>query len=287
LTISQLQELSLNAQGLRNRSTFGVGKQAVLDTIEQLGYLQIDSLSVVERAHHHTLWSRIPDYHVNYLEELVKERKVFEYWFHAASYLPIKDFRFALPQMMAVKQDMSHYYNPDPNVMQYVIDTIRNEGPKRARDFENASKKAGSWWKWKPTKIALERLFLQGDIMIVERIGMQKTFDLTERVLPVHIDLTIPSPIAYAEYLVNTYLRAYGFTTIKQITHLKSDNTIRKNVIQVLGNMIEEGIIKQIAITGLPTVYVKNDSWEEEIDTTDNRLRIYLRLTILLFIETA
>lgn len=112
---------------------FGTGKKAVLNALEHLGYVQIDTLSVVERAHHHTLWSRIDDYKTHYLDDLLKERNIFEYWFHAASYLPMKDYRYVLPQMLSFKQNQSQYYNADPKVMQYVIDTIRTEGPKRLK----------------------------------------------------------------------------------------------------------------------------------------------------------
>ncbi len=259
----QIQRITLESQGLLQTSPFGKGKKAVLNALEHLGYLQIDTLSIVERAHHHTLWTRIPDYQTEYLDELVKERKVFEYWFHAASYLPMKDFRYVLLQMSDVKRNKSRYYNADPKVMQYVMDTIRAEGPKKARDFESESKKPGSWWNWKPTKLALERLFMQGDLMICERNDMQKTYDITERVLPENIDTTEPTPIEFAEYLVKTYLRAYGFTTAKQITHLKTGEIVRKNVNEVLNSMLQERAVQKINIEGMPSVFVQNDLAEK------------------------
>ncbi|WET49774.1 crosslink repair DNA glycosylase YcaQ family protein [Chryseobacterium indologenes] len=89
--LQALQFITLERQGLIKPAPFGTGKDAVLNTLEHLGYIQIDTLSVVERAHHHTLWTRIPDFQAYYLDELVKERKIFEYWFHAASYLPMRD----------------------------------------------------------------------------------------------------------------------------------------------------------------------------------------------------
>ncbi|TDQ79450.1 winged helix-turn-helix domain-containing protein [Sphingobacterium yanglingense] len=259
LTIEDLQSITLERQGLRYDASFGSGKDAVYQSLEQLGYLQIDTLSVVERAHHHTLWTRIPDYETSYLDELLEERQIFEYWFHAASYLPMQDFRFALPQMLEVRDNDSHYYNADSKVMRYIIDTIRAEGPKRARDFETQAKKSGSWWNWKPAKIALERLFLQGDLMISRREGMQKTYDLPERVLPEAIDLTIPTPREFASYLVKTYLNAYGWTTLKQILHLKTGETIRNDVRDVLSDLLEEGIIESIHIKGYPPVFVRYD----------------------------
>jgi uncharacterized protein YcaQ len=274
LTLSQLLFLTLESQGLTKSYPFGKGKDAVLKALEHLGYLQIDSLSIIERAHHHTLWTRIPDYKTEYLNELVEERKIFEYWFHAASYLPMKDFRFALPQMIEVKQSETHYYNADPKVMKYVVDTIRAEGPKKARDFENETKKAGSWWSWKPTKIALERLFLQGDLMISSRNGMQKTYDLSENVLPKSINTSLPTDLEFAEYLVKTYLQAYGFTTLKQITHLKTGELIRKNVDKVLKSMLHEGTIQQLNIENMPSVFVNKDILEKSINHTTSNIQI-------------
>ncbi|HLU87305.1 MAG TPA: crosslink repair DNA glycosylase YcaQ family protein [Taishania sp.] len=273
LTLQQLQRITLESQGLLQTLPFGKGKKAVLNALEHLGYLQIDTLSIVERAHHHTLWTRVPDYKTEYLDELVKERKVFEYWFHAASYLPMKDFRYVLPQMLDVKRNESFHYNADPKVMQYVIDTIRAEGPKKARDFESKSKKAGSWWNWKPTKLALERLFMQGDLMICERNGMQKMYDITERVLPKNIDLTEPSPIEFTEYLVKTYLRAYGFTTVKQITHLKTGKTLRKNVNKVLESMLQEGTIQKIDFEGIPSVFIQSDLTKKTVRKSKSNIR--------------
>lgn len=270
MTIEQLQKITLDSQGLLQPDSFGNGKNGVLNTLEHLGYLQIDTLSIIERAHHHTLWTRIEDYKTQYLNELVTERTIFEYWFHAASYLPMRDFRFFLPQMEAVKNNTSHYYNADPKVMQYVMDTIRAEGPKKSRDFENETKKSGIWWNWKPTKIALERLFLQGDLMISERLGMQKTFEITERFLPESIDLTMPSEYEYAAYLVKTYLRAYGFTTVKQITHLKTGASIKQNVLTVLNEMIAQKIVQKVQIERLPPVYVQQDRIEN-VDLKNNK----------------
>lgn len=266
LTPEQLKLITLNSQGLTQNTPFGTGKAAVLNALQHLGYIQIDTLSMVERAHHHTLWTRIPDFRTDDLEELVEERKVFEYWFHAASYLPMKDFRYVLPQMLTIKRGESRYYNADPKVMEYVVDLIRNEGPKRARDFENESHKAGSWWNWKPAKLALERLFMQGDLMISGRSGMQKTYDLAERVLPSSTNTTEPTPFEFAEYLVKTNLRAYGFTTLKQITHIRKGNDLKTNVNKVLQMMLEENTISKVTIEGGSSAFVQNEILERTFD---------------------
>lgn len=273
-SLQTLQRITLERQGLTQATPFGAGKDGVLTALEHLGYIQIDTLSVVERAHHHTLWTRIPDFKTGYLDELVEERKVFEYWFHAASYLPMRDFRYALPQMFLIKQSESHYYNADKKVMKYVVDTIRAEGPKMARDFESKKDKTGSWWNWKPAKIALERLFMQGDLMISGRSGMQKTYDLTERVLPPSVNTSEPTPLELAEYLVKTTLRAYGFTSLKQITHLRKGDALKKNVNLVLHSLLEKGEIQKISMEGISSVFMQSDILErsDEIEGSDVRL---------------
>jgi uncharacterized protein len=116
ISMEQARLLALKQQGLTHQG-FGEGKQAVLDTIEQFGYIQIDTLSVVARAHHHTLWCRSPAYNESFLSELLeKDKKVFEYWSHAASYLPMKDFRFSLPRKKAFSEGESHWFKQDKKV---------------------------------------------------------------------------------------------------------------------------------------------------------------------------
>lgn len=261
--LEQLQNITLQSQGLTKPHPFGKGKDAVQSATQHLGYIQIDTLSVVERAHHHTLWTRIPDYKNEYLNQLVQEGNVFEYWFHAASFLPMTDFRFALPRMQYFKDGKSPYYRKvDPKIITYMHDRIRVEGPQKARDFQSVKKKPGSWWNWKPAKAALEKLFMQGDLMICGRAGMEKLYDLTERVLPSTTNTTLPTPLEFAEYLVKTYMRAYGVTTIKQITHLKKGKEIRENVESILQSMVEEKVIQEINLNGIRTMYFLSELLE-------------------------
>ena len=102
---SKLRRIALDRHGLLKTDAFGRGKSASLRAIEHLCYVQIDTISVVERAHHHVLWSRVKNYQPRFLDQLVKERKVFEYWFHAAVWLPMRDYRFALPRMSSIDGD--------------------------------------------------------------------------------------------------------------------------------------------------------------------------------------
>lgn len=271
--LEHAQRLALHCQGLTQHAPFGTGKNGVLKAVEHLGYVQIDTLSIVERAHHHSLWTRIPDYQPHYLDALIEERKIFEYWFHAASYLPMQDFRYALPQMLRIKHNEAHYYNPDPKIMRYVLDTIRMDGPKKVKDFENKREITKGWWNWKPMKVALERLFLQGDLMISGRKGMQKIYDISERVLPAHIDVTMPTPNEEAQYLVRTHLRAYGVTSVKQIIHLRTGNLLKENVLDVLRAMVAEGEIQQLDMHGT-SMFVQHQLLETDFNEPLDNIHI-------------
>ena len=243
ISTQQLRRLALSTQGLIGRNGFGSKTPGVLNAIEHLGYIQIDTISVVERAHHHVLWSRVPGFKLDDLDKLLKQRHIFEYWAHAAAFLPMQDFRFSLPRKKAIKQGEVHWFrNMDKKLLKRTLDRIRNEGPLRARDFEHTRKTSSQgWWDWKPAKRALEQLFMQGDLMVVERAGFQKVYDLTERVLPDHVDTSEPDMEAYASFLVNSYLRANGFGTLKAITYLRRSSDLRKAITRVVEHGIEAG----------------------------------------------
>jgi len=266
--------MALFHQGLTKQYPFGRGKETSKNALEHLGYVQIDTLAVVERAHHHTLWSRIPNYQPNNLNQLVQERSAFEYWSHAASYLPMRDYRFSLPKMLSIKRGESrHYKNIDKKHIDHVYDRIRIDGPLQARNFESNSDKNGKWWDWKPSKRALEKLFMQGDLMVTERRGMEKVYDLTDRVLPDYIDLSEPSPLEFAEYLLNTSIRANGFTSLKQLTHLRPGGPLRKNILSVLQQKIQEGIITEINIDNQAAIYASSESLDSRINIKPGNLK--------------
>ena len=126
-------KIALNSQLAGDFNAGGITKDLTLASIEHLGYIQIDTLSVVERAHHHTLWTRIPSYTNNVLDDLIKTRSVFEYWGHAASYLPMKDYRFYLPKMKYF-EDPHGKWEKDRlqkfgHLMPQALQRIKEEGP--------------------------------------------------------------------------------------------------------------------------------------------------------------
>src|ERR1044072_1378368 len=97
LTIPQARKIILHAAGLSKRAQFGKGKEAVFKFIDHLGFVQIDTNYVVERAHHHSIVSRVPDYKPEWLDQLQADGRIFEFWTYATGYIPMRDFRFSLP----------------------------------------------------------------------------------------------------------------------------------------------------------------------------------------------
>lgn len=265
---SSFKRLTLFNQGLGKISPFAKGVDGTLQAIEHLGYVQIDTISVVERAHHHILWNRVPDYDLSHLNNLVRERQIFEYWYHAASYLPMKDYRYALPAMMSVRKGESRYFNRgDQHLMNEILARVRAEGRIRLRDIDNNNKKnLGGWWNTGPGRRAFEQLYMQGDLMICERNGMEKVYDLTERCLPENIDLSMPTLHQYAQYLFNTTLRAHGAFTWKQLVHLKGKD-LKETMRIVLKEQIDAGVVSAIKLVDGQTLYVDVAAIEQNVNT--------------------
>ena len=217
-----LKHLFLAAQGLDGSWDLPSGKGGVAQTIESLGHVQIDTISVVHRAHHHILWTRCSDYTAGMLHELqARDRRVFESWHRGvACYLPMIDFRYHRKRFPKLaKKDYSE-------VARHVVKRIRKEGGLGSGDFKDHSgRKRGPWWDWKPAKQALERLFAAGHLMVTERRNFQRIYDLPQRVLPDGLDLSRPSASAYARFSIRSGIRDRGFAPCAQWSQSKNRYT--------------------------------------------------------------
>lgn len=248
-TAGRLGRIALHRQGLLQRAPFGTGLQAVRRAIERLGYVQIDTISVVSRAHDHVLQARIPGYRADMLDRLQSSGAIFEYWAHAAAYLPMRDYRFARPHMDAMRARRTRWVRSrDTRLMRQVLDRIREEGPLQTRDFATPGNPRNTgWWDWKPAKRALEQLFMQGDLMVVGRAGFQKVYDLAERVLPADVTTTAPTVDEYARHLVDQHLGAMGFATLRGCIYQRQTPGLREAVTGILEADRQRGAL--VAVT--------------------------------------
>lgn len=187
LSATAAATLMVAAQELDRRPPKRATKAAVLAAIRRMGVLQIDTIHVVNRSPYFVLWSRLGAYDPRWLDELLAERKLFEYWGHEASFLPIEDYSLYRHRMIepgSLGWKYSHaWIEAHRDVVDAVLSTIRERGPVRSADFERTDGRGGGWWSWKPQKRALELLFTAGELMIARRERFQRVYDLRERVL--------------------------------------------------------------------------------------------------------
>lgn len=253
LSIEQARKLTLLSQKLPPVSQAGSALDATNASLLHLGYVQIDTISVIQRAHHHTLWTRNPRYQPMHLDDLIKNKQAFEYWSHAAAYLPMTDYRFTLPRKESIRKgEQKHWFKRDEALMTFVLDRIKNEGPLMAKDFEqhSAPKISNKDWQSKPSKQALENLYMQGDLMITERRGFHKVYDVTERVLPADIDTRMPSPKEHARFIIRKYLSANGIGQISEMAYLLKQ--VKPELSHAIEDLIDSKEVIQLEVANTP-----------------------------------
>ncbi|WP_310993960.1 winged helix-turn-helix domain-containing protein [Aequorivita marina] len=243
----EAQKLILLSQRVLPNIVNGTAINKTLVSIEHLGYVQIDTIAVIQRAHHHTLWNRNPEYELSHIDALIKSKQIFEYWSHAAAYLPMRDYRYSLPRKVAIlKNEQSHWYQKDVKLMDTILKRIENEGPLMAKDFAHTAKVRE--WESKPAKQALENLFMQGDLMISSRKNFHKVYDLTERVLPENIDTKCPTQQEYIRFLIRSYLSANGIGQASEIAYLLKNT--KKRVTSELKKMYANNELLEVNVNG-------------------------------------
>ena len=251
---SEARKLTLYTQGLLQSKPFAKRESGTLEAIQRISYVQIDTISVAMRAHHHTIWTRVPDYNPQMLLDLQsKKRTVFEYWSHAAAYLPMRDYRFSLFRKEAIRNGQKHWFEKDAKVMKYVMDRIKSEGPMQSKDFDSKNNKQTDWGSYKPAKIAMEQLFQEGKLMITERRKFQKVFDLPENVLPADINTSVPTADEMARHLIEVGINAHGFKADVELSYLRKG--VKPAIKKALKEMVENKELISLKIKGKDQLY--------------------------------
>lgn len=273
--LRRLRRLALAAQGLLQAQPYGCGLAGARKAINHLGYVQIDTISVVERAHHHVLYSRVPKFKPAMMNQMLLDGDIFEYWAHAAAFLPIADFRFSLPYKHAIKSGQTHWYkNRDTKLMGELLARIRSDGPLRSRDLDTNSETRAGWWDWKPAKKALEQMYMEGDLMVSDREGFQKTYDLSERVLPPHVNLHMPSMDEFAAHIVDQQLRCHGFASLKGLTYLRRNAELRKAVKVLVNERLAQRTLEQVQVNSGEVFIMEAGALERPLHRLSSRMLI-------------
>jgi uncharacterized protein YcaQ len=221
---AEARRIWLRAQRLDETAPFGAGPEATRAAVEHLGYVQIDTINVIERCHHHILYTRIPAYRREDLRRAQSiDKSVFEYWTHALSYVPTRDLPHFLRAMRRYRATPRWWFGAvKPQDLRKVLRLIRRNGPISIRDIDDDElvEKDHAWASRKPSKRALQLAFYTGLLTVSERAGMLKSYELMER----HFGWE-KRPRAASERETNTYmleraLRAQGLVSLDSICHL-------------------------------------------------------------------
>lgn len=270
LTKSDARKIILHAAGLTKLAQFGRGKEAVYNVIDNLGFVQVDTNYVVERAHHHQLWSRVPDYKVEWLDELQSDSRIYEFWTRDSGFMPMHEFRFSYP----IKNALGARFKSTPAetaLMRKILDRISREGPLMARDFENDRVvKSKGWWDWRPSKVALEHLHFDGRLVSTRTKNFQKLYDLPDNVIPSAVDRTVPTNEEFARHIIRRSLGSLGVAYANEIAW--SGKFVKDNAIKdQMKNMTDEGELVPVEIEGLKgQIYTLNKFLKKKVKLAED-----------------
>ncbi len=254
LSKAEARRIWLHAQRLDTREPFGAGPSATLAAVEHLGYVQIDTINVIERCHHHILYSRIPSYSRADLHQAqTVDKSIFEFWTHALAYVPVRDFRFYVAAMLRDRKEPvpSWFGTVTDADLRRVIRLIRAEGPQSIRDFKDdvLVEKTHEWASRKPSKSALQVAFTRGQVVVSERSGMVKTYELLER----HFGWDkLPRPATERQvsaYRLDRALLAQGLVSIDSICHLQRP-PVKAAVLALIEARVKRGELVPVDLEG-------------------------------------
>ena len=254
ITLSQeaVRGLMIAAQGLQQRPSTRATKAAVRRTIRQMHVLQVDTIHVVARSPYLVLWSRLGEYHPRWLDELLAERRLFEYWSHAACFLPMEDYplyrRLMLDRRIWNENRWGLWLQAHADLIDRMLRQIRKTGPVRSADFERTDGQKTGWFNWKDEQTVLEGLWFRGDLMVAKRHNFQRIYDLRQRILPDWDDAQTPSlETVYETFALNT-VKALGVTKAAWIADYF--RMYKKVAQQAIERLAKRGQLQTVEVEG-------------------------------------
>ncbi|MBE3038069.1 MAG: YcaQ family DNA glycosylase [Chloroflexi bacterium] len=217
---SALRAVALRTQNLHtaNGSEPTPTPDTLYQVINQIGCVQIDTLHMVRRSQYLVPWSRMGTYEPTEFDDLIfgPERRFFEGWEHAATIIPLAEYRYQMPHQRNLREHPTNWYNRwlnelvQKDFVPQVLERVRREGALKVSNFESDGHKGGTWWNWRPAKVALEFLYAFGELTIANRVKFQRVYDLTERVLPKWVDTSEPTVEERDRFWVERGAKALG-----------------------------------------------------------------------------
>jgi len=259
LSLPAARRIALAAQGFGAAKPPAPGAADLRRTIDRLALHQIDSVNVLARAHYLPAFSRLGPYDSALIDRAAwgrkGERRLFEYWAHEASLLPLALHPFLRWRMARAERgeagwkSMRAFAGERRAEAEAVLARLRAEGPMAASDFEHGKSRSG-WWEWGATKRTLEYLFFAGRITTATRRGsFERVYDLTERVIPKAI-LALPTPDEPEahRHLIALAARALGVATA---TDLRDYFRLAPEATRTaIAALVEDGVLRPVEVQG-------------------------------------
>ena len=253
LTVDQARRAALAAQGLASRRPKAPNIGHLTRAIRTTGVLQIDSVNVVQRAHHLTLFSRLGPYDTDLLWRALDERRIFEYWGRMASFCPIEDYPLYRWRMDRHEGDswirVERLREKAPGYLEDVERQVRERGPLTASDLDEPGERGGPWWGWADGKVALEYLFATGRVTVSHRDNFTRYYDIAERVVPEeHRQAAAPGPREAQKHLLAQAAASQALGTARDLI----DYYWIKPALgrELLAEMVAEGSLDQVEVEG-------------------------------------
>jgi len=285
LSNSDARRVFLAKQGLSAPPNRALTKAGLLDLIHDLGFVQVDSIQTVERAHHQILFSRNQTYRREHLTALLeKDGALFEHWTHDASILPSAFFKywkhkFRDEELALVERWRRWRGEGFEASFEETYDRVVKDGAILARELKVDGHVSGGWWNWHPNKTALEYFWRTGKFAIAGRSNFQKIYDLVERVIPAEFHKPEVSRGDFVDWACRSALTRLGFATHGEIAafwDLLSPDEAKAWVTEHRDELIE--VLIEPALGGKP-----RSSWAfaDFLDTLDSYPEAPQRIRVL------
>ena len=251
LSLAQARRIALAAQGFADARPSGrVDVRHLRRVIDRIGMLQIDSVNVVVRAHYMPLFSRLGPYRMTLLDELAyKRRELFEYWGHAASFIPTARYSLFRHRMeeRGRRTRVSDLEGREPGYIAAVLDEVRANGPLNVATLDDPGERTGPWWGYGKGKTALEWHFSRGNVAVCDRKNFARLYDLPERVFDAEVlDAPVPAPADAQRELLLLAARHHGIGTQQDLSHYY----MVKRAGPLLRDLVDAGELREVSVEG-------------------------------------
>jgi hypothetical protein len=257
LSIADARRIALAAQGFDTARPKTKATQRHVDAlISRLGVIQIDSVNVLVRSQELPLFARLGNHDRNAIPKATEAQKLFEYWGHEAAHLPVEIHPLFRWKMNAARTGkvthwgLTSFYEENKAFVKRTLKHVATNGPTTSRELSTRTEKKGTWWDWDEAKVALEYLFLTGQLMSRGRgSDFARIYDTPERVLPQRIiDAPTPSEhVARKQLLVRSAI-AQGVATTSDLADYYRQKLA--TVKPLIAELVEEGELHTVAVDG-------------------------------------